>query len=457
MCDTMVATPEVTQDGVMLFAKNSDREPNEAQYLQQVPAASHPPDSQVQCTYISIPQVEHTYAVLLSRPFWIWGAEMGVNEHNLAIGNEAIFSKFPAEKEKKLIGMDLLRLGLERARNAQEAIGVITQLLDEYGQGGSCSFQRALYYHNSFLLADPKEAWVLETVGKHWAAKQVKGVYSISNCLTIGQDYDLSSDHLVDFALEKGWCKQREAFDFSACYSDFLFTHFSDSRNRCQRSAGLLTAQKGKINTPMMISTLRDHADDHPDWSPDNGLTGADVCMHAGFGPIRISQSTAALVSYLHPERALHFATGTSAPCTSLFKPIWMDVALPAEPVPPSGVYSSENLFWRHELLHRATLVDYSNRIKLYQAARDEIESRFISEAFKINDHPVAERQALSMQSFAEADRVETEWLEKVKSNPVEKPAGLLFTIAWNAYNRQAKMPTDPTTRKKSGFGLKSG
>lgn len=443
MCDTIVATPEVTQDGVMLFAKNSDREPNEAQYLQQVPAISHPPGSQVQCTYISIPQVEHTSAVLLSRPFWMWGAEMGVNEHGLAIGNEAIFSKLPADKEKKLIGMDLLRLGLERARNAQEAIRVITQLLEQYGQGGNCGFQHALYYHNSFLLADPKEAWVLETVGEHWAAKQVRGVYSISNCLTIGKDYDMASTHLVDFALEKGWCKQRSDFNFAACYSDFLYTHFSDSRNRCQRSAGLLAAQKGKINVSTIISILRDHAGDHPDWSPDNGLTGADVCMHAAFGPIRGSQSTASLVSYLHPEKALHFATGTSAPCTSLFKPVWMDVELPAEPAPPRGVYSSENLFWRHELLHRATLVDYPNRIKLFKDERDEIESRFIAEAFRMTNHPAAERHALTLQCFAEADRAEVKWLESVKSIPVEKSTGFFYTMAWNTYNRQAELPKD--------------
>jgi dipeptidase len=441
MCDTMVATPEASQDGVMLFAKNSDREPNEAQYLLQVPAATHPPGSQVKCTYISIPQAAHTYAVMLSKPFWMWGAEMGVNEHGLAIGNEAIFSKLPAEKEKKLIGMDLLRLGLERAINAQEAIQVITQLLGQYGQGGNCGFQHALYYHNSFLLADPKEAWVLETVGEHWAAKQVLGVYSISNCLTIGKDYDLVSDHLVDFALEKGWYKSRADFDFAACYSDFIYTRFSDSRKRCQRSSGLLSAQQGKLSVSTMMSVLRDHADAHHDWSPDNGLTGADVCMHAGFGPIRGSQSTASLVSYLHPEQALHFATGSSAPCTSLFKPVWMDVDLPVESAAPTGVFSSQNLFWRHELLHRATLADYANRISLYRRARDEMEERFIQAASKLHHQSAAERNALTKECFAQAEQAEAEWLDQVCSQPVKDPPGFFFTLAWKGFNRQAEMP----------------
>jgi secernin len=44
MCDTLVVTGDATRDGVTLFAKNSDREPNEAHYLLFVPAADHPPE-----------------------------------------------------------------------------------------------------------------------------------------------------------------------------------------------------------------------------------------------------------------------------------------------------------------------------------------------------------------------------------------------------------------------------
>jgi len=73
----MVSTPKSSADGVMLVAKNSDREPNEAQNITFVPASDHPAGSRVKCTYIEIPQVKHTFAVLLSRPFWMFGAEMG--------------------------------------------------------------------------------------------------------------------------------------------------------------------------------------------------------------------------------------------------------------------------------------------------------------------------------------------------------------------------------------------
>ena len=71
MCDTIVALPEATADGVVLFGKNSDRERNEAQSVEFVPRAEHAPGAKVACTYIAIPQARRTYAALLCRPFWL--------------------------------------------------------------------------------------------------------------------------------------------------------------------------------------------------------------------------------------------------------------------------------------------------------------------------------------------------------------------------------------------------
>ena len=291
MCDTVVATANVTASGVTLFGKNSDRDPNEAQHLLFVPAANHFPDSRVKCTYMEIPQIEHTHAVLLSKPFWIWGAEMGVNEHGVVIGNEAVFTKIPYKKEGDvLIGMDLLRLALERAATARAAVTVLTDLLAKYEQGGNCKFVGELYYHNSYLVVDPQEVWVLETAGPHWAAKQISGIYTISNGLTIGNEWDLASPNLVVHAIEKGWCKGADDFDFARCYSDPLYTRLNDCRHRCARTQLALQAQQGKITPNTLMSALRDHGEDER--NPDKSLMGANVCMHAGFGPIRISQTT---------------------------------------------------------------------------------------------------------------------------------------------------------------------
>ncbi|HSE10308.1 MAG TPA: hypothetical protein VLB29_16725, partial [Nocardioidaceae bacterium] len=188
MCDTMVS---LTEDGV-LFAKNSDRDPNEAQVLRWYDGQRHEPGTRLRCTWSEISQVERTHAVLLSRPWWMWGAEMGANEHGVVIGNEAVFTrgaKDPRDKDatSPLLGMDLVRLGLERGTTAREAVAVIVDLLEEHGQGGSCSHEHPrLSYDNSFIVADPDGAIVLETAGRRWATEQVTGRgRSISNGLTI--------------------------------------------------------------------------------------------------------------------------------------------------------------------------------------------------------------------------------------------------------------------------------
>ena len=123
MCDTLVC---LTSSGV-LFAKNSDRDPNEAQTLRWFPGQSHDVGADLRCTFSTISQVEHTHAVVLSQPWWMWGAEMGANEHGLVIGNEAVFSRGAPRSStgSELLGMDLVRLALERARTAEEAAGVI--------------------------------------------------------------------------------------------------------------------------------------------------------------------------------------------------------------------------------------------------------------------------------------------------------------------------------------------
>ena len=442
MCDTLVATSEATRDGVVVFAKNSDREPNEAQHLVYVPAKDFPAGSQVRCTYIEIPQVEHTYALILSKPFWIWGAEMGVNEHNVVIGNEAVFTKEPyVKKDDGLIGMDLLRLGLERGRTAHEALRVILDLLAEFGQGGNCGFQHKLYYHNSYLIADPREAWVLETAGPHWAAKQVNGVYSISNGITIDGEYDLASSDLVANAVRKGWSKSDQDFGFSRCYSDFLYTYFCDCRNRRMRTMDLLNSQVGEITVETAMSILRDHGGENGLWRPDTGVTGADVCMHAGFGPIRVSQTVGSFVAHLHPEHPTYFFTGTAAPCTSVFKPVWMDAGLPDLGPEPRGTFDVQTTFWRHESLHRATLRDYDNLIKIYDQDRKNLENQFISTGLDLTEDSAEKRLKYSERTFKETEILESQWLEQIMRKSIQNRPGRLFTIAWNGFNRGAKMP----------------
>jgi hypothetical protein len=241
----------------------------------------------------------------------------------------------------------------------------------------------------------------------------------------------------VKYAIDRKWCKGRDDFHFARCYSDFVYTRFSQCHDRQCRTADLLAEQKGRLTPETIMGALRDHGPraDRA-WSPAPGLSTVSVCWHAGFGPIRGSQSVGSMVSHLAPDRQTHFVTGTSAPCTSIFKPVWLGADLPNLGPIPTGTYDAATLFWRHEVLHRATLRDYATRIASYQDERDEMERRFTAGAFTS-----ADRTAYSAQCFAEADQATQRWIECVRPSDLLAHQTVLYSVAWRGFNRSANMP----------------
>jgi len=454
MCDTIVATARATADGSVLFGKNSDREPNEAQPIEYYPANVYKKGERLRCTYIEIPQVQRTRAVLISRPAWIWGAEIGANESGVCIGNEAVFTKLTMSSEKRLLGMDLLRLALERADTAEDALTVITKLLSEYGQGGPCGFEdKKLVYHNSFIIADPNEAWVLETADTYWAALKVDGVYSISNGITIGNELHKASPGLVEHAIEEGWCTSEDDFHFGRCYSDWFFTTFSMCRPRGSRSRELLEKAAPKITQADMMTILRDHgqgAGDGGEFRPESGFFMNKVCMHAANGLSRNSQSTASMVSHLTGGINTHWVTGTAAPCTSVFKPFFFEAGEAPGGGGKSGeTYSGDSAWWRHERLHRGVLRDYPTMIETYREERDRLEGSFIAEVEKavggaskkgggVGKDALGD---LSRSCFERAGDAEEAWTKRVEATAVKKRAGGGFGRYWRKQSRKANIP----------------
>lgn len=368
MCDTAVV---VRPDGVW-FAKNSDRDANEAQLLEWRPRASHPEGARLRCTWVEVPQARETFAVLLSRPFWMWGAEMGANEHGVVIGNEAVFTREPLA-ETGLTGMDLLRLALERAPDAERAVEVITELLETVGQGGGCGHEdRGFRYHNSFLVADPSGAFVLETAGRRFAVERVAGARSISNGLTIEP--------------------------FASRYGEPLRTRVAGARTRRACTTRSAEAARGPAD---MMALLRDHGEGGagPVYARANGGMNAP-CMHAG-GLVANSQTTASWVAELAPGTVRHWVTGTAAPCTALFKPVAIDTPLDPGPAPDDHA-DEESLWWRHERLHRRVARDPERLLPLFRDERDALEAAWLA------DPPEPAK------AFAEGDRRLAAWTARV-------------------------------------------
>ena len=443
MCDTMAARGAATTTGFTLFAKNSDRERNEAQFLEMLPAQEYGRGAVVRCTYVAIPQAARTHAVLLSRPFWLWGAEMGANEHGVVIGNEAVHPRQLPQRRATLIGMDLLRLGLERSTSAAEAVSVITGLLEQFGQGGSCGHMAKRYYDNSFIIADRREIYVLETIGRRWAVERAGTTRAISNTYTITTDSTAASPDLEEFARAEGWWKGNRPFDFAAAVTNPDNPGLSGARGRCARATDLMARQSGRIDTAAMMANLRDHgagADGRGDFHPQQ-IDGVTICMHAADGTRR-GQSVAGLVSDLREVGAVHWVTGTSAPCTSIFKPVFIDAGLPPQGKRPGDRNDADTLWWHHEQLHRAMVQgDYAAAMTWFRPERDALEAEFRARVESVLALPGADgtkaRCKVAESCWKDAATAEAKWISRASGlacNAI-RPS---FQRAWSRFDKLA-------------------
>lgn len=286
MCDCLVALPALSASGKTLFAKNSDRPRNENQIIRWNPSRRDTDD--IQATHISVaPFAQTTLACVLSLPEWCWGAEHGVNEAGVAIGNETIYTTDdPRDAPDALIGMDLVRLGLERATTAQEAVHVLSEMIAEYGQGGSGHDSRSgaprRPYWSSFLIADPADAWVVETSGRVVESMRVTSTWAISNRTTIPE------------------------FDAAHRHPKQPVHLLVDPR---------LNASRDVLRTvPVTRDAVTHHLSSHV--GGDNGWT---VCMHAEHNGEVVEQTTASLIAELDKNNStVWWAQGS--PCVTPYQ-----------------------------------------------------------------------------------------------------------------------------------------
>jgi secernin len=206
-----------------------------------------------------------------------------MNEFGVAIGNEGIWTRVLARDvaaaqagrgpELGPTGMDLLRLGLERGRTARQALEVITSLLEPHGQFGSGIPTMGVAegaYHNSYIIADPREAWVLETAGRHWVARRLdSGSTSISNTPSIDAQWDLASSSLVQEAVNEGWwpSDRTDALDFTLAYGDdgpVGQARRARSMARAACSSRLLEDRHGSVTPQWMMRIARDESSTPP-------------------------------------------------------------------------------------------------------------------------------------------------------------------------------------------------
>ncbi|OWF42481.1 secernin-3-like [Mizuhopecten yessoensis] len=318
MSDIFVAFPSVTKNKTVIFGKNSDRPPSEVQEVVYSTGSQHAPGSKVKCTFMEIDEAEETYNAILSKPSWCWGAEMGANDRGLCVGCTSVWTKLChlGEHAEKLIGVDFVRLALERAKSAKEGVEVITSLLEKHGQGGQntndVNFGQWTY-NNSFLVVDTTEAWVLDTAGQFWAAKKfTSGIHNISSALSISTEIDLTSPGLTEAAISGGyWKAEQGALDFTQAFSaEFTGLSLAETQlpsNRVKRGKELMekVVDKGNFTLENMIEILRDE-EGSINFAGDILTVGSQVSM---------------LTDPASESPDSHWFTGTPNTSVSVFKP----------------------------------------------------------------------------------------------------------------------------------------
>ncbi len=254
--DMMVALARATSDQHTFFGHNCNRPRGEAVSLVRCPGRSFAPGEMVERPWVHLPQTRHTWAVLAGRAGDDWGYQHGVNEKGVAAGYTPIRTRLEAEAPG-LSGPDFVRLALERATSACQAVEVLTDLIGRYGQGAFAGMGG----DSAFLVADSREACVLEAAGRHWVVAEVGSVRAVTGASLLRQDWDRISRGLSDLAISRGWwpedgCK----LDFAGALGEAGPDHARELR-RWGMATLRLEQHSGRLDAAFLRELLRDQAD----------------------------------------------------------------------------------------------------------------------------------------------------------------------------------------------------
>ena len=169
-CTSLIATPGASADGSAMVTYAADSHTLYGE-LYHTPAARHEAGAMRTVTdwdsgrmLGQIPQPEVTYSTIGN-----------MNEHGLVIAESTWGGRHELAGSGMIDYGSLIYITLERARTAREAIDVMTGLVRDYGYASE---------GESFSIADPSEAWVMEMIGKGkddpgavWVARRVPDGY----------------------------------------------------------------------------------------------------------------------------------------------------------------------------------------------------------------------------------------------------------------------------------------
>jgi secernin len=253
--DMVVALPRATADHVTLFGHNCNRPVGEPRALEFVPGRTFAPGERLRTPNLSLPQVRNTLTVLAARFAGSWGYAHGVNERGVAAGVTSVKTRL-VNDVPGLTGPDLVRLALERASTAIQAIDTLTDLIGRHGPGVSCNDRDE--GDPVLMVADGREAYLLSACSTYWAVQEVGEVRAQCDVCQLRQDWDRISPGLADLAISRGWWPDDGSkLDFAGALvgSDGLG---GDGLRRWGRATVVLEQHNGQLDVPMVRRLLEE-------------------------------------------------------------------------------------------------------------------------------------------------------------------------------------------------------
>ena len=370
-CTTVLVGKDVTADGSVMHAHNEDMGPAAVGRLWAVEAVTHKTGETLEVPYVKIPQVEEAYQywasgnAFASSGFGI-SAEtrpydyvlVGMNQWGVTMSCNWMYSKeanMPGEGIRRYAIRQLL---LERAKTARGAVKIIGDFIDEYGQ--------ADWGGLGYCLADPHEAWLVETTTKHWVARRVKDdeIWVVANRFTIGKDYDLSSEGLVDVAKKNGWYDPSKGdFSFRDVYGRPDRMNQAYDKDREVRAMELLEHIKGFITPEDLFLVLRDRYEGTPKYtrpSHEPISRGARIARPICTNNTCQSASVTHLRSDMPVEVGAVMWYAVAAPYYSGFFPVYAGaMKIPEEFSNVNSAYSPDSAWWTFRMLEKIGVTQY--------------------------------------------------------------------------------------------------
>ena len=338
MCDTLCAPGPRG----MVFAKNSDRPPGEVQV-----AWPFGRRASAGCTlrtqYLAIGDTG-AHAAFLSCPTWLWGAEHGVNEHGVAIGNERVSTTHDAAAAKPaLIGMDLVRLGLERARTAAEAVDVMTGLLEDVRPGR----HRRRRPPGGLRLLVPRRRSDRRVRPRH-------GGLRLRRRALPRRHRHLQPHHRSATSGPAPRAASRRATTSGASATPPRTPGYADVRLAASRRF-LDSVARGGLTAAAIAAHLRDHGtgpwgapgarrvrSDAPPQGVGDDFSGVSVCMHVRGHSVTAASMIAELPRGIADGAPLRVYVAPGSPCASIYVPAFPRSVAGPPPFVPVELSSEE-------------------------------------------------------------------------------------------------------------------